>query len=158
MEKAHCQICEREIKAGKDIIAHHGYQRPDRGSGWQTESCFGARYQPYELSCDRIPLAIEAIKRHITMKEELIEKMRTNPPDELNDRYAMMYNRKVEPYKKPEGFDPIKNLDSEYYGSSRKYEYEHRRIVDDAKRDITWAKKDQDRLEKRLAAWVPPSK
>jgi hypothetical protein len=41
-----CQICSRQIKASKGLIAHHGYERP--GMGFQTTSCFGARRLPYE--------------------------------------------------------------------------------------------------------------
>ena len=56
----HCQVCGRAIKtvAGRNYareedatgrtvaerIAHHGYRRPRHG--WQTTSCFGARWRP----------------------------------------------------------------------------------------------------------------
>ncbi len=45
-----CQICGRPILAETGLIAHHGYQRPDRGSGYQTSSCYGARHEPFEKS------------------------------------------------------------------------------------------------------------
>jgi hypothetical protein len=49
-----CQICNRKILANTGIVAHHGYQRPDLGSGWQTQSCFGARELPFEVSRDKL--------------------------------------------------------------------------------------------------------
>lgn len=46
-EKARtCQICARPIFAETGVIAHHGYERP--GYGYQTSSCWGARYLPFE--------------------------------------------------------------------------------------------------------------
>ena len=54
----HCQICGRPIRAKTGVIAHHGYTRPQYGSGWQTASCYGARALPYEVSTDRLPGAI----------------------------------------------------------------------------------------------------
>ncbi len=47
-----CQICGRQIHAAKGLIAHHGYQRPQHG--WQTASCYGARYRPFEVSSARL--------------------------------------------------------------------------------------------------------
>ena len=56
-----CQICGRAIKATKGVIAHHGYERP---AGWysQTASCMGARFLPYEVSCDRISEVIKIVE------------------------------------------------------------------------------------------------
>lgn len=47
-----CQICQRPIFAETGVIAHHGYRRP--AQGWQTASCFGARYQSWEKSRSRL--------------------------------------------------------------------------------------------------------
>jgi hypothetical protein len=47
-----CQICGRGILANAGTIAHHGYQRP--GLGWQTGSCWGAKYPPLQASRDRL--------------------------------------------------------------------------------------------------------
>jgi hypothetical protein len=52
---ATCQICERQIEAAHGLIAHHGYERPNLGSGIQTASCFGARRMPWQI--DREALA-----------------------------------------------------------------------------------------------------
>jgi hypothetical protein len=48
--RATCSCCFRQVavvRGGKGM-AHHGYQRPERG--WQTRSCMGVSYPPYELS------------------------------------------------------------------------------------------------------------
>jgi hypothetical protein len=60
--KTTCQCCGRQIEAhigGK--IAHHGYQRPQRGSGRQTPSCLGARFAPFQVSRDRLGWMIEKV-------------------------------------------------------------------------------------------------
>lgn len=46
-----CQACGGEWAIVGGTIAHHGYTRPEYG--YQTQSCFGARYAPLEESCDR---------------------------------------------------------------------------------------------------------
>jgi len=45
-----CQICGRPIHAATGVIAHHGYERPSDIPGFQTDSCYGARFQPFEVS------------------------------------------------------------------------------------------------------------
>jgi hypothetical protein len=60
--KTTCQCCGRQIEAnigGK--IAHHGYRRPQAGSGWQTASCVGARYAPFQVSRDRLGWLIDEV-------------------------------------------------------------------------------------------------
>lgn len=47
-----CQCCARKYLANTGTIAHHAYERP--GSGWQTASCMGAKYPPFEQSRDRL--------------------------------------------------------------------------------------------------------
>jgi hypothetical protein len=59
-----CQCCGRQIESKKGLIAHHGYERP--GQGWQTSSCMGARYLPFQISRDRLGEMIEeSIKPHL---------------------------------------------------------------------------------------------
>ena len=57
----HCQCCGRAIHAAKGAIAHHGYTRP--GDGWQTASCFGAKYAPWEVSRLRVKDLIEHLEQ-----------------------------------------------------------------------------------------------
>lgn len=47
-----CQCCARKYLANTGTIAHHAYERP--GQGWQTASCMGAKYPPFEASRDRL--------------------------------------------------------------------------------------------------------
>jgi hypothetical protein len=64
-----CQVCARRIKAPGGLIAHHGYQRP--GRGWQTESCEGARYEPFERSSARLCWWITKLGEWISNKEAI---------------------------------------------------------------------------------------
>lgn len=59
--KMTCQICGRPIWAATGVIAHHGYERPYRGEGWQTASCPGARELPFEVSRERLAGYIEEL-------------------------------------------------------------------------------------------------
>ena len=58
-----CQCCGRGIFAQTGTIAHHGYERP--GTGWQTASCMGAKYLPFEVSRDRLGDLIARLERDI---------------------------------------------------------------------------------------------
>lgn len=66
-----CQICGRPIHAAAGKIAHHGYLRP--GDGQQTESCFGARYVPFEVSRDRLGEYLELLPRLIEQDNSTIK-------------------------------------------------------------------------------------
>ena len=57
-----CQCCGRQIFAQRGKIAHHGYERP--GYGWQTASCMGALYLPFEVARERLADLIVALKQH----------------------------------------------------------------------------------------------
>ncbi|MCK1668606.1 hypothetical protein [Bradyrhizobium sp. 153] len=56
-----CQCCGKKFLANTGTIAHHGYQRP--GGGWQTASCSGAKFAPFEVSRDRLGGLIKGLKK-----------------------------------------------------------------------------------------------
>lgn len=153
--KTTCQICEREIKANTGVIAHHGYQRPDRGSGWQTASCWGARKLPYEVSCDQIQPCIDHIVAYIEMQTKRRKDMLKNPPEKMTR--VNMYRPSVD-YPRPENFDPKQCLEQGSFGGSQMYEYEFRSLYNLIEREIKNSNYDIKRLTKRLADWVPPTK
>lgn len=62
-----CQCCARQIFAQRGVIAHHGYERPFQ-EGWQTASCYGATYVPFEVSRERLGVYIDAIVDQISHK------------------------------------------------------------------------------------------
>jgi hypothetical protein len=63
-----CQICQRPIFAETGVIAHHGYTRPFEG--YQTASCYGARYLPLEKSRSRLGEWISYVSH---VRDQLIE-------------------------------------------------------------------------------------
>lgn len=155
MEKAHCQICEREIKANTGVIAHHGYQRPDRGSGWQTASCFGARYLPYEKSCDRIAPYIQMVTEYVENQKLINKEWVENPPETITD--IPYRNAAPKVYTRPEGFDPKKNVsDDVVYRGSWSYEQEHYSRFRAHKREIDSGTREIKKMTERLAKWVAP--
>lgn len=146
-----CQICGRTIKANTGLIAHHGYKRPS--GGWQTDSCMGAKYRPYEQACDRISAAIASIERHILDLQETLALFKSDPPAELSFQRGGFGN-KVEKVQKPDDFDPIT-----VSGANRPFtyacEYAGRRTalvsnIRDSKITLRY-------MQDRLAAWVAPT-
>lgn len=143
----HCQICGRPIKATQGPIAHHGYQRP--GWGWQSASCLGARYLPYEQNRDRIPQVIDIYKgileSTIAHEKDLIE----NPPATFTT--SPDYHGNTETYTRPDGFDGKANAEKSGYLSA--YEKKHNYAVYSMRRDIKDIKESIEHLQRRYAAW-----
>lgn len=55
-----CQCCGNRYLANSGLIAHHGYRRP--GGGWQTPSCSGAQYAPFEVERYELGKLIHRLK------------------------------------------------------------------------------------------------
>lgn len=144
----HCQICARAIKAKSGLIAHHGYQRP--GDGWQTASCMGAKFGPYELACDRIQSAIDAVTAHIKKVEDYLPILHAGP-ETLGTMDG--YPKKYVEYTRPEGFNPEKNK-----AGTRPRTYEnawaHKWFKSNA--DLRGSRETLKFLQDRLGAWVAP--
>ena len=126
--KFHCQICEREIKAKKGLISHHGYTRP--GGGYQTGSCGGARNLPYEISRDAIPKEILRISNFIEHRNKLLEKVKAG----VVPIFDTVLGKEIEP------------THPSY--SNRKYTYESNLnfYIKQAEREVS-------RLQKRYDNW-----
>lgn len=142
-----CQICGRPIKANTGTIAHHGYKRP--GGGWQTASCMGAKYLPYEQSCDRIQYVIDIVKSHLAATERALEAFIANPPEKLTTK---KHGRTEIIVERPEGFTLQFHRTYQPYAYdtlffARKYEMEQ---------DIARSHNDVEYLSKRLADWKAP--
>ena len=69
-----CQCCGRQIFAQTGTIAHHGYERP--GYGWQTASCMGAKYLPFEVSRNRLADLILSLQQMIDDTANVIVKIK----------------------------------------------------------------------------------
>lgn len=57
-----CQCCAGKFLANTGTIAHHGYTRP--GYGWQTASCIGAKYLPFEVERTQLGKLINVLRTH----------------------------------------------------------------------------------------------
>jgi hypothetical protein len=85
-----CQCCERQIFAETGVIAHHGYERPS--IGWQTASCMGARYQPFEADRTRLGDMIRLLEQHRDrMASHLKETEAERAP--ISSTFAIGYDR-----------------------------------------------------------------
>lgn len=139
-DSMHCQCCNRKILANTGMIAHHGYKRP--GHGWQTSSCMGARYQPFEAGRMRLGEMITFLReRRKTMVKHLADtKAEVIPvPHEVAISHNRVTNRtsdhtfritranfakakaiigEVELYRfsglRPDSFDELKEKEVEY--------------------------------------------
>jgi hypothetical protein len=72
-----CQICQREIclMPGDGTIFLHGYQRP--GDGFVVGKCEGAKYLPYEQSCDRAKELKSQYEKGLTSSEKILQSLET---------------------------------------------------------------------------------
>jgi len=153
MEIATCQVCGRAIKASTGLIAHHGYRRPYK-AGWQTASCEGARYLPYEVSCDRLREVMEIVKNFIASQEKTLATLLSTPPQTI-----IVYERRSswdkegtrKEYTKPDDF----KQDSYRSRIPRTYECVYADKKSDYEQTIRMAKADFSSMERRLREWKP---
>lgn len=171
-----CQICGRAIKtvvcysglghdakedhaAGRtDRIAHHGFQRPHQ-QGYQTGSCFGAKWRPYEVACDAIPILIAIMKNQEANLRTLLAKHLAEPPAKLQYNKTRGSWQKAEwvDVPKPDGFvfDPEKKSYS--YSDRGGYDYlylSYKTSTETNIRDIGRGIKD---MHARAWAWKAPA-
>jgi hypothetical protein len=150
-ETATCQVCGRTIKAGNGLIAHHGYRRPYQ-AGWQSASCEGARYVPYEVSCDRLREVVGMVKDFIVREEGALVGLLATPPQTIiaYERRSAWGNEERVEYTRPDDFKidggclRFRTYENAY--SKRKYNYEQ---------TIKMAKVDLSSMERRLNEWKP---
>lgn len=154
----HCQICGRAIKNDEQRsgrIALHGYKRPHQG--WQTRSCFGARHLPYEVSCEAIPLAIQAATNALERVQESLAKWRVEPPQTITYFAKQTWGKpdKSITIEKPEGFDPadVRGIGA-YRSDSYRFQYDS--VIYAWTQQIKEIEFDLEYLNKRLADWRAP--
>lgn len=148
-----CQCCGRAIKSKHGVIAHHGYQRP--GQGWQTASCWGARKQPYEVTCEDLKGWRDNLVLWISANDDAIADFKAKPPETLEVRTKNTFTGRtdVATYTRPEGFNP-----DDYYGSMPRT-YGNAYSVQAAKLK-RHGKEMRDTLEftrDRIAKWTAPT-
>lgn len=150
--RATCQICGRKIGNQTGVIAHHGYQRPNRGSGWQTQSCFGARRQPYEIACDAIPPYIKMLENFVVSQNEAKTNLLTNSPAQFSIQQP--FGKPPLILSRPEKFNANENIKRGAY-SYRTYEGEHASRYSEHTRQADGATAEIKIMQTRLAEWKP---
>jgi len=152
-----CQICARAIKSKNGLIAHHGYTRP--GYGYQTRSCPGAKFRPYEVSCDCIQATIDSMNSWVEKAQATHAEWIANPPDTLT--WAEMRNGRTTgrtiTVARPVGFDTGKPRGSFSLRDEDRYASHFWSTQSQRKRDIAGTKETIWFLGERLAAWVAPA-
>ena len=147
-----CQICGRDIEAKAGLIAHHGYARP--GMGWQTASCAGAKYRPYEVACDAIPPAIKNCDAFAVREKAKLSALLANPPAQYDVTRRDAYGVKRGPdviVTLPAGFEPNARRSSNKFGSYEgAFDAQARALRGDIAGTVNFRKY----LENRLANWV----
>jgi hypothetical protein len=66
-----CPCCFRGIAVLDGTMAHHGYRRP--GGGYQTPSCSGVRFKPFEISNEGTIWIRERTKEHLHHSQGLLK-------------------------------------------------------------------------------------
>jgi hypothetical protein len=135
------------------VIAHHGYQRP--GDGWQTASCFGARFRPYEVACDALPLCIAHAEQHLEMTQAALAKHIAEPPRGMTFKPRDYSDRRFPvTYLRPADFDPQDTTKD--YGNYYSYRGLFRGRTYQLNRTIEAIQGQFKFMRKRLADWKPP--
>lgn len=137
------------------MIAHHGYERP--GDGWQTQSCMGARFRPYEIASDALPPAIAAVERHVARIGEALAAHLSAPPAELTYQRKDAWGAARGPlhrFARPQGFDGRSHAAS---CKRETYTFQFDSIRVGLHRDLKGSGETLAYLRERLAAWKAPA-
>lgn len=169
--KTTCQVCGRPTltRVGSDTvhdgagyeerIAHHGYSRP-HGSGYQTASCFGARWRPYEEACDALPPVIFQEEQHLFNLREALRAHRTAPPKTLTWHRSEGQGKKrrdwSEEVSRPSGFKAPLEPSDRGAAEPGSYLALWAELDGGIQRDIRWTQDALTRLRVRLRDWVAP--
>lgn len=158
-----CQVCGRPIKASSfrgvsrwaGMIAHHGYRRP--AAGWQTSSCLGARFAPYERSCDRLRQVIGLVEKHLAVARATLATSEFEPPAVLYrpDKSGRRFGFAPPPLiavTRPVGFLPTARQD--YMPDS--YVTAYHAHLSALRSDVRGTEATLDFMRERLAAWRAP--
>jgi hypothetical protein len=145
-----CQVCGRPILANTGVIAHHGYERP-RDWYSQTASCPGARFVPYEESCDRLKEVAELVGLHVTHLRE--NRSALLAPLTLSYQYKTGHRRNPE-YETRNVFRPVDFKEGDYYGEEYSYAsvlYHKRTALDSEIRNTV---SDLAMMNSRIVSWI----
>lgn len=147
--ETHCQICARPIKSKNGVIAHHGYTQ--RGWGYRTASCFGARELPYEVSRDAISKALVSVRNALETEQANEIKWTATPPAKIEKKAKHSYDDD-QVFIKPAGFDPQNNFRANWSGT---YESAYDSLIRETQRNIKEIKAEIEFLTNRFDAWKP---
>jgi hypothetical protein len=153
--KTTCQICGRAIKANTGRIAHHGYTRP--GQGWQTRSCFGAGFLPYELACDALPKAIESAEMYRNQQTAACIELIRNPPSSITHDRKDAWGKVLhsETFDRPEGYTFISKPSHQFAGV-RGYDWHMNQKVNRHRQEVSGMEDTLAFFRDRLVNWKAP--
>lgn len=147
-----CQICARKIQANTGLIAHHGYTRPYAYMGYQTASCPGARYMPYEMACDALQPYIDKLESALASTQEQLRDLINDPPHTLL-HYSQA--RRGKPLLPPEEVYKPRNFNKEGLVIDR-YSQLYHNAKHERESTIKHLTEDIKTLKTRLDAWKAP--
>lgn len=166
-----CQICGRAVKTVQaypieavdsrrsrafqigETIAHHGYRRP--GDGWQTSSCAGARWRPYEIACDALPVIIASCERHIDSVVFVLNEWRISPPAAItvDELWAGRSTGKTITHDRPDDYDAMRATETGGSYIPNTYDAEFKKRQWARLRDIKGTKETLQFMQQRVADW-----
>lgn len=130
-DKRTCPCCFGRFSLHNGKMVHHGFQRP--GGGYQTESCFGFGYEPFERSNLGTLKIVEYLENILKEKELILPRMK-------EDKVILLLNEKTRK------FFEVKLGDENF-------EKENNRRILEVERDIKVLKKDITFYNEKLKNW-----
>lgn len=131
-DKRTCPCCFGRFSLHNGKMVHHGFQRP--GGGYQTESCFGFGYEPFERSNLGTVKIIEHLEYILKSKEENIPLMK-------KDKSITIFDKKT------------LKLTEIHFGSEI-FEKENNRRIEETESEIRHLKKNLSFYNKKLKEWI----
>jgi hypothetical protein len=145
-----CQVCGRDIQANTGVIAHHGYQRPAHWHA-QTASCLGARYEPYEQSCERLKQVVVMVQN--ALGREIADRAKLDVPPA-----TITYQHKVSGWGSQAKYETRTLAKPEDFQESPYHIDGYGKVLNSRRQNLDYTikaiKSDLATMQERVASWV----
>ena len=130
-DKRTCPCCFGRFALNNGTMVHHGFQRP--GDGYQTQSCFGFGYEPFERSNVGTLKYTEYLKTLLNEKEISIPRMK-------EEKIILLFDKKTRKlFEIKEG--------------EENFEKENEMRINEVEREIRGLKRDLSFYDGKLKEW-----
>lgn len=139
-----CPVCEGDYRLHKQLMVHHGYQRP--GDGMIHGDCPGVGWPPYEISAEGTENYLQGVLSRIRNLGSALDRLQSGEVQEfrvLTNEYAVRRKHEAPNWKT---LTPADGYEFKQVLKTRIYQTEN---------ELRYATQDGERCERLIQNWRP---